>query len=196
MSSAALPDPPTGALVAKEREALLQLLASSREALINATTGVSQQQAAFRPRPGVWSIIDCVEHLAVSEAAILSMVINEIMHSPPDLNCLRKTEGKTELVKNVMRDRTEKRKTFAYLEPEERWTSLGEALTAFQQNRQRSIDYVRTTDAPLHLHAAALGALGDLSGYQWLVMMASHTERHVSQIEDLINEQSTTARLD
>jgi hypothetical protein len=37
----------------------------------------------------------------------------------------------------------------------------------------------------LHHHFAPLGPLGDLDGYQWLLLLASHTERHVAQMDEV-----------
>jgi len=37
----------------------------------------------------------------------------------------------------------------------------------------------------LHHHAVPCGALGALDGYQWLLLLAIHTERHVQQIDDI-----------
>src|SRR4051794_24056680 len=133
-----------GMLSPQERDTLVGLLEKSRDALLKVTFGLSDRRAATRPAADVWAIVDCVEHLAVSDEAILSLVTDQILSGPADPNCVLTTQGKAEFVMNVMRDRSEKRKTFPYLEPVGRWNSLSEAVAAFQHSRERSIEYVRT----------------------------------------------------
>lgn len=49
-----------------ENEKLLADLENSRQILLDVLRGVSEDIAA-RTLPGRWSILECVEHLAVSE---------------------------------------------------------------------------------------------------------------------------------
>jgi len=58
----------------KEREAALALLARSRTVVLNAVDGVTDYQARWKPAPERWSILEYVEHLAVSEDALIAMV--------------------------------------------------------------------------------------------------------------------------
>jgi hypothetical protein len=51
--------------------------------------------------------------------------------------------------------------------------------------RGATLEYVRQATDNLHHHFAPLGALGDLDGYQWLLLLASHTERHVAQMDEV-----------
>jgi hypothetical protein len=44
---------------------------------------------------------------------------------------------------------------------------------------------VRGSSDNLDHHFAPLGPLGDLDGYQWLLLLASHTDRHVAQMEEV-----------
>jgi TolB-like protein len=58
-------------------------------------------------------------------------------------------------------------------------------IASFLPRRAATIQYVRETTDALHDHAAPLGAFGDLDAYQWLLLLATHTERHIQQIEDV-----------
>jgi hypothetical protein len=51
---------------------ILQLLQIGREALQAALDGVDEQLAVCSPGPGRWSILECVEHLAVAEEFLFS----------------------------------------------------------------------------------------------------------------------------
>ena len=92
-------------------------------------------------------------------------------------------QGKDAAVVRAMRDRSRKAKTFDFLEPQGRWLSLHEVLAAFAAGRAATLHYVQSTNAALHQQLAPLPGLGLLDGYQWLLLIAAHTERHVRQIE-------------
>ena len=42
---------------------------------------------------------------------------------------------------------------------------------------------MRNTDDPLRLHTWPHPAYGEIDGYQWLLMLAHHVDRHVRQME-------------
>ena len=56
---------------------------------------------------------------------------------------------------------------------------------AFVATRDASIDYVKTTEDPLHLRVQAHFVLGDFDGAQWLEVIAAHCLRHRAQIEEV-----------
>jgi hypothetical protein len=84
-----------------------------------------------------------------------------------------------------MRDRSQRRKTFDFLEPRSSALAPAHFIDGFLTRRAATLQFVRETEKALHHHFAPLGPLGDLDGYQWLLLLASHTERHVGQIEEV-----------
>ena len=58
-------------------------------------------------------------------------------------------------------------------------------MAAFLPRRAVTLDYVRANRDPLH-HAAPLGDTGLLDGYQWLLLLAAHTDRHVVQMQEAL----------
>jgi hypothetical protein len=173
------------ALTLAERELLVEMLAAGRDALVATLEGVTPELWACRPAPDAWSIADCTEHLVVSDEALLAHVRGQILSSPADPARQPEVRGKDGTVVSAMRDRTSKAKTFDFLEPRGRFADRRAALEAFEQARTTTMEYVRTTDDGLHDHFAPLGGLGDLDGYQWLLLIAAHTERHVAQIAEI-----------
>jgi hypothetical protein len=61
----------------REREAALALLARSRTAVLNAVAGVTEGQARWKPMPERWSILEYIEHLAVSDDVLVALVAGE-----------------------------------------------------------------------------------------------------------------------
>src|SRR5579862_7641320 len=65
-----------------EREKALHLLVRSRQTLLDAVEGVTEQQARWKPAPDRWSILEYIEHLAVSDDALVG-VVEMALASPP-----------------------------------------------------------------------------------------------------------------
>src|SRR5580692_12542908 len=57
-----------------ERQKAVDLLIRSRQALLDAVDGVTEQQARWKPGPERWSILEYVEHLAVSDDGLVELV--------------------------------------------------------------------------------------------------------------------------
>src|SRR5580693_10796479 len=58
----------------QERETALALLERSRGVVLKAVDGVTENQARWKPAPERWSILEYVEHLAVSDDALVALV--------------------------------------------------------------------------------------------------------------------------
>ncbi len=56
-------------------------------------------------------------------------------------------------------------------------------LELFAQLRARTLDYVRTTNAPLKGYTAE-GPPGKLNAHQWLALIGAHILRHNAQIAE------------
>lgn len=177
--------PAPGLITSQERELLFDLLVSSQQALITGIVGLTESQWAFNPGEGRWSIAQCAEHLALSEEGLLGMVRGQILKSPASPDKTEASRGRDGIVVGAMRDRSRRGKTFEFLEPRSRAATPAAFIEAFLAKRAATLQYVRGTDDPLHHHFAPLGPLGDLDAYQWLLLLASHTERHVSQIAEV-----------
>jgi hypothetical protein len=174
-----------GAMTAQERELLLDLLMSSQERVIVATAGLTDAQWRFDPGPERWSIAECAEHLALSEDALLGMVRGQILGTPATPAAAVLACGRDGVVVSAMRDRSNRIKTFDFLVPRAIAATPLAFVDAFVTKRQATVQYVRQASDNLHHHFAPLGGLGDLDGYQWLLLLASHTDRHVAQMEEI-----------
>jgi len=62
--------------MAADREELLGRLQLGRDALYEALKGVGEELANRKPSGGGWSILECVEHLALAEEYLLSRLLN------------------------------------------------------------------------------------------------------------------------
>jgi hypothetical protein len=177
--------PTPGIMTSQERDLLLDLLVSSQQALIAAVVRLTPDQWAFSPDDDRWSIAQCAEHLALSEEALLGMVRGQILESPATPEKTAMARGRDGIVVAAMRDRSQRRKTFDFLEPRSSAPEPAHFIDGFLTRRAATLQFVRETEKALHHHFAPLGPLGDLDGYQWLLLRASHTERHLGQIDEV-----------
>ena len=60
---------------------------------------------------------------------------------------------------------------------------MSELLEKFGMLRARTLDYVRTTDAPLKGYTAE-GPAGKMNAHQWIGLIGAHTLRHNAQIAE------------
>ena len=178
-------EPPAGVMTHQERDLLLDLLVSSERQLLASIVGLSPSQWAFAPGAGAWSIAQCAAHLALSEVALRNLVRGQILASSPAPEKEAGARARDGLVVNAMRDRSHRGKTFDFLEPVSVEATPAEFIGTFLTERGATIEYVRNAGEALHYHFAPLERLGELDAYQWLLLMASHTERHVVQIEEV-----------
>lgn len=83
------------------------------------------------------------------------------------------------LVLQLVPDRSNKRQAPLPPVPTGRWTPA-EALAHFLKSRQRTIEFMQTTSNLLQ-HVSD-SPLGPLDGYEWLLFIAAHSERHTKQM--------------
>src|SRR5262245_9947229 len=72
-----------------ERFDLLNDLKSGESAIANALVGVTEEMARRKPGPEKWSILECMEHLAVAEMHMLAKTREAVMVSEPKINTMR-----------------------------------------------------------------------------------------------------------
>ena len=166
-----------------ERQKALDLLTRSRQALLDAVEGVTDAQARWKPSPERWSILEYVEHLAVSDDALVELV-ERAMKSPARPETDEQRRAREQKIRETPIPRGANRAPDA-LKPSARFASLSDALAAFLAARERTLQYARTTQEDLRSHFAPHNVLGPLDGYQCLVGNARHAESHAGHIREI-----------
>lgn len=167
----------------KERETALGLLARSRQTLLDAVDGVTDNQARWKPAADRWSILEYVEHLAVSDDKLVALV-ERALQSPPQDETEEERRGREKRIRETPVPRGVN-KAPERLRPDSRFASLSEAVAAFLAARERTVEYARTTQADLRRHFAPHPVLGPMDAYQWLAGNARHAETHAGHIREL-----------
>jgi hypothetical protein len=166
-----------------ERDKALGLLARSRQTLLDAVEGVSDNQARWKPAADRWSILEYVEHLAVSDDGLIAL-IKYCLTTPARPETEEQRRAREAKIRDTPIPRGANHAPDR-LCPQERFASLREAVAAFLAARERTFEYARNTKDDLRNHFTDHGVLGPLDGYQWLVGNARHAETHAAHIREI-----------
>lgn len=172
-------------LTPEEREFALKQYETTRDNFLKSISGLSQKQWTFKPAPDRWSVAEVAEHITVSESMLMGLIQKQLMTSAADPTKRADVKGKDQLILQRMPDRSHKAQAPEMLRPTGRWATEAVLVKAFEDSRQTNMDYIRTTNDDLRDHFYTHPAFGALDGYQWLLLLSSHSARHTEQIEEV-----------
>jgi hypothetical protein len=166
-------------LTPADREKGLQYLQQTRDAVVDATKGLSEAQLKFKSAPDRWSVAETLEHIALAEDFLFQNVTEKIMKAPAG-PADRDTAKIDAMVLAMIPDRSHKAQAPPPLVPTGRWTPA-DTLDHFLKSRAKTIAFMQSTpDLREHVADSPLGQ--PLDAYEWLLFIAAHSERHTKQI--------------
>ena len=165
-----------------DKEKALKYLESTRQGVVDATAGLSEAQWNFKPAPDRWSIAEVTEHIAAAED-YLRGGIDKVMQAPPrpageDVKAI------DDMVLAKVPDRTNKVQAPEPLKPTNRYGSAQSSLKHFTDSRTQTEDFLSKHD-DLRAHAADSPFGAKMDGYEWILFIAAHSERHTKQINEV-----------
>ena len=170
-------------LTREELNQAVKYLEKTRADVLAATKGLSEAQWNFKPATNRWSVAEVTEHIAASEDFLMEMIQTNVMKAPARTEAadLKAIDG---FILKQIPDRTAKVQAPEPLQPNNRFGSQKESLKHFRDSRAKTIAFLkRTKDLRQHAVASPLGKT--LDGYQWLLFLAAHSERHTKQINEV-----------
>jgi hypothetical protein len=165
-------------LTASEQERALRYLTKTRVGVIAATKGLTEAQWKFKPAPDRWSVAEVVEHLVLIEGAVHGIVgnLSKAPATPAEFDA-RRIDA---MVLAKVADRSTKYPAPEAAVPTGRW-SPEDALAHFLAARDESAVLLKSTP-DLRGHIVPHPVLGPMDGYEWILAVAAHSERHTQQI--------------
>jgi uncharacterized damage-inducible protein DinB len=163
----------------EERQSALE---ETRQKVLDSLKDLSDAQWKFKSAPDRWSAAEVAEHIAVSEEAILGLVTERVMKSPAAPEKKEAAKDKDELVRTSVTNRSVKVQAPEMLKPTSRFKTREEMIKAFNASRDKTIEYVKTTQDDLRSHFTPHPIFKDLDAYQWVLLISGHSERHSLQI--------------
>ena len=165
-----------------EKDRALQYLESTKKNLLEATRDLSEEQWNFKPAADRWSVAQVMEHIAAAEDFLREFTKEKVMGGPagePGRD-VKKTD---QAVLATVPDRTHKAQAPEALVPNNRFGSTEASVKHFVESRSATEDFLKNT-AGLRDHVSD-SPLGKLDGYEFVLFIAAHSERHTKQINEV-----------
>jgi hypothetical protein len=165
------------AYIADNQQTLLGRLFES-ERQFTAAAAVPEACARVRPVEGSWSVLEVVEHIALSDRAMLEPYrdAGENTH-PVDRDAER-------FIATVGRDLTNRRQAPPQVHPTGRFASPAGAWQQYRRTRAEIVHLIESSDEDFRTKRV-LHPVMEMDGYQLFLLIAAHSERHTRQIETL-----------
>jgi hypothetical protein len=182
----------TTAPTKEERKQVVELLKDSKTDLQKEIKHLSASQLDFRGMADRPSIRECFLHIAAVEEASWQK-IESAMKAPS------RPEYRTKL-QLTDAELLEKINNGEYMAAADRewqskgsWKSFTEAQAAFKATRLQHLKYIKNTTEDLRNHFIEL-PFGTVDCYQFLLFVASHSERHHEEIRQIISHPAFPGR--
>jgi len=161
-----------------DRQRLIAHFEMTESWLVDEVSKLSPAQLSFRAAPGTFSVLDCIQHLNLSEPGYWKTYLREIKNKPS------KEESPSEDIDRLWYgiDRTEHAKTPPPQVPNLKSADLAPVLNEFRALRKTMLDYIRTTQEDWRHHMVPGW---ERDSYQWLLMISAHSQRHILQLREV-----------
>lgn len=176
----------TGDPLSKEdRDFAVNYYNATKARLLKDVTGLSEAQLNFKADSTRWSVMECLEHIALAESFILEWA-KGTMKTPEEP--AKRTEVKVTKEKLIEGTTNRERKLQAPepIRPAGQFPNAKAALDAYVSRRDSTIQYLQTTKDALKDHFTLHPFFGTIDTYSVYIFLAAHSERHTKQIEEVI----------
>ena len=161
-----------------DRKEILRMLAEGSSDLQAAVAGISELEASRRPSAGGWSVLECLEHLAVTERELLTGAQGASPAAERQYNPVREAK-----ILDRALDRTRFIAAPEIVIPAGNFTSASEALARFESVRAETVRFVEEFEGdPRSWLTAHPMVRGPVNCYEMFLMIALHPKRHSQQI--------------
>ena len=170
-------------LSSEEIKQAVSYLDKTRAGVLAATKGLTAAQWNFKPATNRWSVAEVTEHIAAAEDFLMTMIQDKVMKAPARTEAAD-VKALDAFVLQAIPDRSHKASAPEPLQPNNRFGSPKASLKHFKASRANTIKFLKATkDLREHAVDSPLGKM--LDGYEWVLFLAAHSERHTKQIEEV-----------
>jgi hypothetical protein len=165
-------------LSAGDRQRLVAHLEMTESWLVSEVGGLSPAQLTYRMTPESWSVMDVVEHLAIAEPQYWKQ-LQESLKQPATGEKIEATDAAI-LWYGI--DRTNRQRTGEARVPHGTFKDLAGSLGAFRTLRGEMMQVAKTSKDDMRGRKLLEG---NMSVYQWFLMISTHSQRHILQIREI-----------
>jgi hypothetical protein len=183
-SGAALPSPQT--LTQPEIEMANLYLRQTQLGVVGAIKGLSEPQWTFKPAETCWSVAEILEHIIFIQERIL-VSLRDFLPAAPAGPADRNCQLVDAIIVNQFPNRLSKFPAPEFAHPKGD-LKLSDGLDRVVANTRRLSECLETPDLRAHvLESPPLKAISKnehqvMDGYQWILAVSAHTDRHTKQI--------------
>jgi hypothetical protein len=153
---------------------LVVLLEESRQELNDAAL----QKANATPVAQGWNAAQCLEHVTFTEDRLLARLAAAQPQQTAGGSRAAELAGRVD-------DRSTRLQAPDVAQPQGKFSTVEEALAAFNAVRTRTIELARARESELPFLSVEHPRFGTVNGVGLLVLMAGHARRHAAQIREL-----------
>jgi hypothetical protein len=164
-------------LTTGDRQRVLAHLDMTEAWLVSELDGLSETQLTFKMTPESWSIKEVTEHLAIAEPQYWT-TLQESLQQPVGY----KSESTDAAILWYGIDRSNRSTTGEARVPKGQFASASESLAAFRKLRGTITTFAKDTQEDLRGRQLKGGKM---DVYQWLLMISTHSQRHIMQIREI-----------
>jgi DinB superfamily len=159
---------------------VLEMLQAGMDSLSEALRGIDESAARCRPQTDSWSVLECVEHLALTERALLQRLKEARV-------CDQSSEDRAREAKfqDLALNRARRIEAPGPVRPGTGSTTLAQAVEEFKEARRETIAFVEDFRGDLRWRVAQHPLITrPVNCYEMLILMAMHPRRHALQIAE------------
>lgn len=135
------------------------------------------ERAGLKPDPEGWSVLEIIEHVTISERAMLSQLMRSDVAESGDRNAAKESEIHSKLTIRAVKVQAPER-----ARPTGRFESLDIAKRQYAAARAQTIQFACDRAAELARLAGQHMVFGPVNGAEMLVIIGAHSHRHAAQI--------------
>lgn len=169
-----------------ERRFAISELNKTHDRFTSTLKRLNKEQLNYKVAYDSWSIAECVEHLAISENSIFGM-LTQTLNTEADPSRRDEVKMSDGQIIAMIVDRSNKVKTSKAFEPSGKFGNFEETVEEFKSKRKEHIRYIKTTQDDLRNRYQQF-PFGTIDAYQIVLFMSGHTERHVRQMEEIMED--------
>jgi hypothetical protein len=164
-------------MTAGERQRVIAHFEMTDAWLASELVGLSDAQLTFKMTPESWSIKEVVEHLAIAEPQYWTQLLDSLQ-----LPAGYKSEQTDAAILWYGIDRTNRSTTGEARVPKGKFARVKDAHESFRNLRGTMEAFARDTQEDLRGRQLKGGGMDT---YQWLLMISTHSQRHILQIREI-----------
>jgi hypothetical protein len=160
-----------------ERQRLVAHMEMTASWLEDEVRGLSTAQAAFRPAPNAWTILEVLDHLVV-----VGLIYWKDLQGAKEVSAGRVGMMTDADVLWYGIDRTHRETALRTEEPSRKLPDVRSGLDSYRTQHAELLQYIRTTKDDLRRRFVERQ---NSDAYQWALLISTHEQRHILQIREI-----------